>query len=310
MADISMKKKDENTLLTLLGQLSKCLTCFTSWAGALVLFINVLVVFASVIWRYALHSPIHWAEEVARALMIALVFFGVATSTGRGGHIGVDLFLRFLPDAIRPYVVHASRWILFLVSVGLVISSYDLVQAARLQTTETGLPQTIYVIPVLIGSVVMMVAALEHALRERAKIVLLSGAGILALAALGYLKLSLMADPASAAAGLMLICFVMGILAGVPIAFTLGMSAMVFFICDPSLPFVFFSQQVAAGVDHFVLLAIPFFLLAGAAMEINGMSTRLVELIVRGMGRFRGGLNMTTVLSMASRVQSWRMWRQ
>lgn len=42
MADISMKKKDENTLLTLLGQLSKCLTCFTSWAGALVLFINVL----------------------------------------------------------------------------------------------------------------------------------------------------------------------------------------------------------------------------------------------------------------------------
>lgn len=230
MADISMKTKDENTLLTLLGQISKGLTCFTSWAGALVLFINVLVVFASVIWRYALHSPIHWAEEVARALMIALVFFGVATSTGRGGHIGVDLFLRFLPDAIRPYVVHASRWILFLVSVGLVISSYDLVQAARLQTTETGLPQTIYVIPVLIGSVVMMVAALEHALRERAKIVLLSGAGILALAALGYLKLSLMADPASAAAGLMLICFVLGILAGVPIAFTLGMSAMVFFI--------------------------------------------------------------------------------
>ena len=80
MADISMKTKDENTLLTLLGRLSRFLTTLTSWAGALVLFINVLVVFASVIWRYALHSPIHWAEEVARALMIALVFFGVATS--------------------------------------------------------------------------------------------------------------------------------------------------------------------------------------------------------------------------------------
>jgi tripartite ATP-independent transporter DctM subunit len=251
-----------------------------------------------IIWRYALHSPIHWAEEVARALMIALVFFGVATSTAKGGHIGVDLFLRFLPERVRPYVVHASRWILFLVSVGLVVSSYDLVQAARLQTTETGLPQTIYVIPVLIGSLVMMVAALELALRER------SGCAVQRPWHCGsgrhwLYETSLMADPASAAAGLMLICFVLGILAGVPIAFTLGLSAMVFFICDPSLPFVFFSQQVAAGVDHFVLLAIPFFLLAGAAMEINGMSTRLVELIVRGMGRFRGGLNMTTVLSMA-----------
>lgn len=299
MADTSPVTKGEIKPIIFLSRLSRFLTTLTSYAGALVLLINVLVVFTSVIWRYALHSPIHWAEEVARAMMIALVFFGVATSTGRGGHIGVDLFLRFLPEKVRPYVVHCSRWILFLVSVGLVVSSYDLVQAARLQTTETGLPQTIYVIPVLIGSSIMMIAALEHALRENVRIVLFSGLGIVALALLGYLKLSLMADPASAGAGLMLICFVLGIMAGVPIAFTLGMSSMVFFVCDPSLPFVFFSQQVAAGVDHFVLLAIPFFLLAGAAMEVNGMSTRLVELIVRGMGRFRGGLNMTSVLSMA-----------
>ncbi|SUB81493.1 Neu5Ac permease [Pragia fontium] len=285
--------------IVVLSKLSRCLTKITAGAGALVLFINVVVVFTSVIWRYALHSPLHWAEEVARALMIALVFFGVATSTGRGGHIGVDLFLRFLPDYARPYVVHASRWILVLVSVGLVVSSFSLVEASLLQTTETGLPQVIYVAPVFIGSAVMLVAALEHAFRERARVVLISALVIAGLAVAGYIKLSLMNDPSSAAAILMLFCFVVGILAGVPIAFTLGMSAMVFFICDPSLPFVFFSQQVAAGVDHFVLLAIPFFLLAGAAMEVNGMSTRLVELIVRGMGKFRGGLNMTTVLAMA-----------
>jgi len=145
----------------------------------------------------------------------------------------------------------------------------------------------------------MALGALEHALQERIKVVVLSGVGIALLILLGWLKLSLMAEPATAAMGLMFVCFLLGIIASVPIAFTLGMSAMVFFICDPSLPFVFFSQQVVAGVDHFVLLAIPFFLLAGATMEHNGMSTRLVELVVRGMGRFRGGLNMTTVLSMA-----------
>jgi len=282
-----------------LSRLNKVLTTLTAWAGGLVLLVNVLVVSASVIWRYALHSPIEWAEEAARAMMIALVFFGVATSTGRGGHIGVDLFLRFIPERIRPYVIHASRWVLFLVAVGLTISSYSLLQESRFQTTETGLPMVMSITPVLIGSVVMMLGALEHALSERLKVVLLSGAGVAVLVLLGWLKLSLMADPSTAAAGLMLICFLLGIIAGVPIAFTLGMSAMVFFICDPSLPFVFFSQQVVAGVDHFVLLAIPFFLLAGAAMEHNGMSTRLVELVVRGMGRFRGGLNMTTVFSMA-----------
>ena len=299
MTEKSMVIKHQTGVLGCLSRLNKVLTTLTAWAGGLVLLINVLVVFASVIWRYALHSPIEWAEEAARAMMIALVFFGVATSTGRGGHIGVDLFLRFIPESIRPYVVHASRWVLFLVSVGLSVSSYSLLQESRFQTTETGLPMMISVTPVLIGSVVMMLGALEHALNERLKVVLLSATGVAVLVLLGWLKLSLMADPATAAAGLMLICFLLGIIAGVPIAFTLGMSAMVFFICDPSLPFVFFSQQVVAGVDHFVLLAIPFFLLAGAAMEHNGMSTRLVELVVRGMGRFRGGLNMTSVLSMA-----------
>ncbi|MCT4702149.1 TRAP transporter large permease subunit [Enterobacteriaceae bacterium H20N1] len=291
--------KQQAGLLDYLSRLNKLLTTLTAWAGGLVLLVNVLVVSASVIWRYVLHSPLEWAEEAARAMMIALVFFGVATSTGRGGHIGVDLFLRFIPGSVRPYVVHASRWVLFLVAVGLTMSSYSLLQVSRYQTTETGLPMIISIAPVLIGSVVMMLGALEHALKERMKVVLLSGAGIALLVVLGWLKLSLMADPATAAAGLMFICFLLGIIAGVPIAFTLGMSAMVFFICDPTLPFVFFSQQVVAGVDHFVLLAIPFFLLAGAAMEHNGMSTRLVELVVRGMGRFRGGLNMTTVLSMA-----------
>ncbi len=37
---------------------------------------------------------------------------------------------------------------------------------------------------------------------------------------------------------------------------------------------IIYSQQVMAGMDHFVLLAIPFFVLAGLIMESNGMSTR------------------------------------
>ena len=42
-----------------------------------------------------------------------------------------------------------------------------------------------------------------------------------------------------------------------------------------------YSQQVLSGMDHFVLLAIPFFVLAGLLMEANGMSSRLIELLLR-----------------------------
>ena len=54
-----------------------------------------------------------------------------------------------------------------------------------------------------------------------------------------------------------------------------------------------------SGGANFVLLAIPFFILAGLAMEVNGMSTRLIELLVRMMGRMRGGLNVIMIVATA-----------
>lgn len=296
MSDIAGSNK---IIVPVISPLSSWLVKMTAILGGISLFINVIVVFSSVIFRYAFHAPLEWAEEVARALMIALVFFGVATSSGRGGHIGIDLFLGLLHKSIRHYVVHGTRWVLVFVSFGLLVSSVELIYISLEQTTENGMPLSLFYVPVGIGAFVMFIATLEHAFQENKEIVLKSGIGVLIIITIGYFSLYLFPDFESLPAVLMLACFILGIIAGIPIAFTLGLSAMVFFLSNPTLPFVFFAQQVSAGVDHFVLLAIPFFLLAGAAMEVNGMSSRLVEFIVRGMGKFKGGLNMTTVLSMA-----------
>ena len=65
-----------------------------------------------------------------------------------------------------------------------------------------------------------------------------------------------------------------------------------------SLPGEIFAQQMARGIDNFVLLAVPFFILVGYLMEANGMSVRLISLLLRGVGRMRGGLNVVMVLSM------------
>jgi tripartite ATP-independent transporter DctM subunit len=55
---------------------------------------------------------------------------------------------------------------------------------------------------------------------------------------------------------------------------------------------------MARGIDNFVLLAIPFFILVGYLMEANGMSVRLIELLQRAVGHMRGGLNVVMVTSM------------
>ena len=92
--------------------------------------------------------------------------------------------------------------------------------------------------------------------------------------------------------------FVAALAAGVPIAFVLALSTLVFVWCGDVLPGEFFAQQMARGIDNFVLLAVPFFILVGYLMEANGMSVRLISLLQRGAGRIRGGLDVVMVLSM------------
>ncbi len=66
---------------------------------------------------------------------------------------------------------------------------------------------------------------------------------------------------------------------------------------EGALPGLIFARQIGRGIDNFVLLAIPFFILVSYLMEANGMSVRLIALLERMVGRARGGLNIVMVLS-------------
>ena len=96
----------------------------------------------------------------------------------------------------------------------------------------------------------------------------------------------------------MLAAFVGCVIGGVPIGFALAFTALIFIWLEGMLPGLIFAQQMARGIDKFVLLAIPFFILVGYLMEANGMSVRLIALLERLVGRARGGLNVVMVLSM------------
>jgi len=268
-------------------------------AAALALAINVGVVFASVVWRYFLHDPLEWSEEVARALMVTLVFTGAAAALGRGRHLGLDVARGLLPRRWQPYVLRTCDWIVAFVALGLLWTSTLLLRESTAQTTPTGLPQLILVAPVVIGSALLVAFALAHALAGARRASLRTG--LVAACVIGAVIAWCMLAPTHAPSPLqvLLASFLVVLAAGVPIAFALAFASLLFFLIEPTLPIVIYAQQISAGVDHFVLLAVPFFVLAGLIMEINGMSSRLVELLLRWFGRLRGGLNLIMVVAMA-----------
>ncbi|MBK6864940.1 MAG: TRAP transporter large permease [Ideonella sp.] len=83
---------------------------------------------------------------------------------------------------------------------------------------------------------------------------------------------------------------------GVPIAYSLGMAALIGALWI-ELPLDAVMIQIGAGVNKFSLLAIPFFVLAGAIMAEGGMSRRLVAFAGVLVGFVRGGLSLVNILA-------------
>lgn len=83
---------------------------------------------------------------------------------------------------------------------------------------------------------------------------------------------------------------------GVPVALSFGAGAilmLIFMHMDPA----FAIGAIFYRIDSFILMAVPFFILAGMLMSEGGISHRLVNLAESIVGRFRGGMGMTAVLA-------------
>lgn len=96
-----------------------------------------------------------------------------------------------------------------------------------------------------------------------------------------------------ALASTLIVCFLLN----VPIGFALGMAALASLIASGSMPIAMIPQRMVAGANSFPLLAIPFFMLAGAIMERGGVSRRIVNLASALVGHITGGLAAVSIVA-------------
>ncbi|MDI6726144.1 MAG: TRAP transporter large permease, partial [Smithellaceae bacterium] len=83
---------------------------------------------------------------------------------------------------------------------------------------------------------------------------------------------------------------------GVPVAYSLGIASLVGALWL-GIPLESIMIKISSGVNSFMLLAIPFFVLAGAIMAEGGMARRLVSFAYILVGFIRGGLSLVNVLA-------------
>jgi C4-dicarboxylate transporter DctM subunit len=87
------------------------------------------------------------------------------------------------------------------------------------------------------------------------------------------------------------------LLMGIPIAFSLGLSSIltILFFTNDSLASM--SLKLFDTMEHYTLLAIPFFILASAFLTTGGVARRLIRFAIAAVGHVRGGLAIASVLA-------------
>jgi TRAP-type mannitol/chloroaromatic compound transport system permease large subunit len=97
--------------------------------------------------------------------------------------------------------------------------------------------------------------------------------------------------------GVMILSFVLLAVLSVPIAVALGLAVILSMVVFSPFPVLGMVQRMVTGIDSFVLLAIPFFMLTGRLMNEGGVTDRIFEFARCLVGSIRGGLAHANVVA-------------
>lgn len=95
--------------------------------ASLILFAMIVLTFLGVIWRYVLHAPFTWLEEVQMACMVWIVFAAAGAAFRTGNHVAIEMIVDMLPVKVQKvmeilisFVVVAVVGYLFIQSLGFI----------------------------------------------------------------------------------------------------------------------------------------------------------------------------------------------
>jgi tripartite ATP-independent transporter DctM subunit len=267
-------------------------------AGLLIGAMTVLVTI-QVFARYVLNDTPPWSEELCRYLFVWASFLGACLAMGRAAHLGVDSLVVRLPAPVREALRHAVTGLVALFAGMLVWQGAALVPAMATQRSPSMGISLMYVFAAIpVAGAIMLALQIRELARAWASPslrlgVVLAAAGTAAVALTGRLV------PVSPSMAVIALIGTMVFLIAVhtPIAFAVGAACVTYVLLVGQLPLIVVPHRMIGGMDSFLLLALPLFVLAGDLMNTGGITERLVGFARALVGHIRGGLGMTTVVS-------------
>jgi tripartite ATP-independent transporter DctM subunit len=265
---------------------------------------ELLIVLGNVISRGLFGYSFLWESSVDPIALAAIAFLGGAASYGRGE----DMSLTFVVDHLPPRLGRIGRcagvWFTFGIAglvAGLSVPVMLANAAGRLQFL--GWSSAVPDIPLTIGMLAICVFAADRLLTEHRG--WRAGAVGLVMAAIGvgvglwvWLGGAFGSGVGDTVIWVAIVVAVLFLLLAVPIAVALASAGALFILLSGAAPWTSIDLQIMDGTNSYVLLAVPFFVLAGLMIASGGLSIRLANLVDALVGRIPGGILHVVVVTM------------
>jgi len=285
----------------LCARLERGIALMTEIPGAILVVVEVVVLFAGVTFRYGLHRPLVWSDELASMLFLWLCMLGAVVAQHKGGHMRLTVIAALVrePWKSRIETLSSSCVIVFLVLI--LHPAWEHANDQMLITTPAlQLPDAIRSAAILTGTVLMLAIALLQLLQRAKPLDLLYSLGVIVVC--GGLLQFFLPQLENIENWNLLVFFGIGVtalvLGGAPIAFAFGLSTVVYLMFMTQMPMSIVISRMDEGMSTFVLLSIPLFVLLGLLIEITGLAAVLVNLLASLVGHFKGGLSYVLVGAM------------
>jgi tripartite ATP-independent transporter DctM subunit len=262
---------------------------------------ELTVVLANVVARTFFSTSFLWTDEVARLALSTLAFIGGALAYRYRHHSFISIVLNRIPERARAVLSAVADVLVFVVALVAGITSFALIASDWSEVTPVlHIPAGVITLPLTVGAGLIALFALERLFIEYG----IKATAIGALCGLAAVVIAISQHAwvpslsSNVAVVLTLCLFLATLIGGLPVAFALLFASGAYLWITNTAPMVEIPHNMIAGTSNYVLLALPFFIVAGLIMERGEISVRLVRFIHTLVGHFRGGLLQVMVVSM------------
>jgi tripartite ATP-independent transporter DctM subunit len=280
---------------------------FPAWADtifesvlAFILFSELFILFGNILLREIFHRSLPWAEEVASLALVSTAFIGGAIAFYEGEHLSVRFIIDKLPPKWRTFIDAFVNWLIMaLAAICLVLIIPVLKANWQLLTPALEISKAWIYAPYPVAMCLLIIFALKRIISHAPRTALAACAAAAGLLCAWYLAQSL-TGPWNGLGGFLFggATLLGAIALGVPIGFALPMVAGLFLFSSDLASIDALPMTMSNGVTGFIMLAIPFFVLAGDVMTEGGLTRPLADWVCSLVGHLCGGLAQVLVVSM------------